>query len=66
MIALIQHKSLWLMQPKGAFVFCGGWQSWMREQIQLQATMLPHEANLNAGIDTKEGVVGTGREDGLT
>lgn len=38
----------------------------MREQIQLQATMLPHEANLNAGIDTKEGVVGAGREDGLT
>lgn len=61
-IALIQHRSLWLMQPKGAFVFCGGWQSWMREQIQLCAT-LPHEANLDAGIDSKEGIFGAGSED---
>lgn len=38
----------------------------MREQIQLRATVLPHQIGLNASIDTKDGVVGAGREDGLT
>lgn len=38
----------------------------MREQIQLRATTVPREADLNAGIDTKEGVFGAGREGGLT